>query len=156
MPQVADLVWLGEKEYDAETGEGSIGVEFAGTAVSSTGVNAAIIPARTEAQYRVGNNTELQWQDGYYRGYIFLSIKPESVEARYYGSPSVASRNSWDLPLANFTVISGENKLARPVGGGSVESGVLRGGQTKPTNLTLNTDSWKWGIIGFDQMYIKT
>ncbi|GAW21682.1 hypothetical protein ANO14919_112060 [Xylariales sp. No.14919] len=152
---VSDLVWLDEKEYDPETGDGSIGVEFAGTAVSSTGQDAPILPARVEAQYRVGNNSQLQWQDGYYRGYISLSVKQDSVEARFYGSPSVASRNSWDLPLANFTVLNGENKLARPVGGGSVESGALRGGETKPSNLTLNTDTWEWDIIGYDQMYIK-
>ncbi|KAI0113939.1 alkaline phosphatase-like protein [Nemania sp. FL0031] len=152
---VSDLVWLDEKEYDPESGDGSIGVEFAGTAVSSTGVDAPIIPARTQAQYRVGNNSELQWQDGYYRGYIFLSVKPESLEAQFYGSPSVATRNSWDLPLANFTVLNGENKLARPVGGGSVEAGVLRGGETKPTNVTLNTDTGKWDVVGYDQMYIE-
>lgn len=64
----------------------------------------------------------LQWQDGYYRGYFLLTVTPEKLEARYYGSPSVASRNSWDLPLANFTVVAGENKLARPVAGGSVEA----------------------------------
>ncbi|KAF2968150.1 hypothetical protein GQX73_g5429 [Xylaria multiplex] len=152
---VSDLVWLDEKEYNPETGDGSIGVEFAGTAVSSTGQNSPILPARTQSQYRVGNNSQLQWQDGYYRGYIFLSVKQDSVEARFYGSPSVASRNSWDLPLANFTVVSGENKLARPVAGGSVESGALRGGETKPSNVTLNTDTWEWDVIGYDQMYIK-
>ncbi|KAJ2984392.1 hypothetical protein NUW58_g6084 [Xylaria curta] len=153
---VSDIVWLEEKEYNPETGDGSIGVEFAGTAVSSTGVNAPILPARVQAEYRVGNNSELQWQDGYYRGYIFLSVKQNSVQARFYGSPSVASRNSWDIPLANFTVRSGENKLARPVGGGSVESGALKGGKTTPTNLTLNTETGKWDVIGYDQMYIKS
>ncbi|KAI1175105.1 alkaline phosphatase-like protein [Nemania sp. FL0916] len=152
---VADLAWLEEKPYDSVTGDGAIGVEFAGTAVSSGGVDAPIIPARMEAEYRVGNNSELQWQDGYYRGYIFLSVKPNSVQARFYGSPSVASRNSWDIPLANFTVHNGENKLARPVAGGSVEAGALRGGKVKPTNLTLNTDTFKWDIVGYDQMYIK-
>ncbi|KAI0505254.1 alkaline phosphatase-like protein [Xylaria bambusicola] len=153
---VSDLVWLDEKEYDPETGDGSIGVEFAGTAVSSTGQNSPILPARTQAEYRVGNNSELQWQDGYYRGYILLSVKQDSVQAQFYGSPSVATRNSWDLPLANFTVINGENKLARPVAGGSVESGALRGGKTTPTNLTLNTDTGEWDIVGYEQMYIKT
>ncbi|KAK5624377.1 hypothetical protein RRF57_000093 [Xylaria bambusicola] len=153
---VSDLVWLDEKEYDPETGDGSIGVEFAGTAVSSTGQDSPILPARAQAEYRVGNNSQLQWQDGYYRGYILLSVKQDSVQAQFYGSPSVASRNSWDLPLANFTVLNGENKLARPVAGGSVESGALRGGKTIPTNITLNTDTGKWDIVGYDQMYIKT
>ncbi|CAJ2502024.1 Uu.00g048770.m01.CDS01 [Anthostomella pinea] len=151
---VSDLVWLDEKAYDPETGAGSIGVEFAGTAVSSGGVDAPILEARAEAEYRVGNNTELQWQDGYYRGYILLSVAPERVEARFYGSPSVASRNPWDLPLANFTVVSGENRLARPVAGGSVEAGCLRGGETRPTNVTLDTGTGEWDVVGFEQMYI--
>ncbi|KAI0164955.1 alkaline phosphatase-like protein [Xylariaceae sp. FL1272] len=151
---VLDLVWLDEKDYDPDTGSGSIGVEFAGTAVSSGGQDGPIDFARLQAQYRIGNNTELQWQEGYYRGYIFLSVKPDVVEARYYGSPSVASRNSWDLPLANFTVLSGENKLKRPIAGGSVEAGALQTGETKPTNLSLNTDTFEWDVIGYDQMYL--
>ncbi|KAI1434496.1 alkaline phosphatase-like protein [Xylaria sp. CBS 124048] len=151
---VSDLVWLDEKEYNAETGDGSIGVEFAGTAVTSTGDSSPILEARENSQFRLGNNTELQWQDGYYRGYIYLSVKQDSLEARYYGSPSVASRNPWDLPLANFTVHSGANKLARPVGGGSVEAGALKGGKTKGTNITLNTETGKWDVIGFDKMYL--
>ncbi|KAK6954361.1 hypothetical protein Daesc_004328 [Daldinia eschscholtzii] len=153
---VSDLAWLDEKPYDSTTGEGSIGVEFAGTAVSSTGFNGLIAPGRTEAEYRVGNNSVLQWQDGYYRGYFLLSVTPEKLDARYYGSPSVASRNAWDLPLANFTVVAGENKLARPVGGGTVEAGFLRGGKTNPTNITLNTNTWEWDVVGYEQMYIDT
>ncbi|KAI1780031.1 PhoD-like phosphatase-domain-containing protein [Hypoxylon cercidicola] len=151
---VSDLVWLDEKPYDRETGEGAIGVEFAGTAVSSTGFSGPIAPARGEASNRVGNNTVLQWQDGYYRGYFLLTVTPDALEARYYGSPSVASRNSWDLPLANFTVVAGENRLARPVAGGSVEAGFLRGGETTPTNVTLNTDTGEWDIVGYNRMYI--
>ncbi|KAI1661461.1 PhoD-like phosphatase-domain-containing protein [Daldinia decipiens] len=153
---VSDLAWLDEKPYDSTTGEGSVGVEFAGTAVSSTGFSGLIAPGRTEAEYRVGNNSVLQWQDGYYRGYFLLSVTPDKLDARYYGSPSVASRNVWDLPLANFTVLAGENRLARPVGGGSVEAGFLRGGKTNPTNVTLNTDTGEWDIVGYNQMYIVT
>ncbi|KAI1382193.1 PhoD-like phosphatase-domain-containing protein [Hypoxylon crocopeplum] len=153
---VSDLAWLDEKPYETETGAGAIGVEFAGTAVSSTGYSGLIAPARNEARNRVGNNTVLQWQDGYYRGYFLLSVTRDRLQARYYGSPSVASRNSWDLPLANFTVVAGENRLSRPVAGGSVEAGFLRGGETKPTNITLNTDTWEWDIVGYDQMYIAT
>ncbi|KAI1320239.1 alkaline phosphatase-like protein [Xylariaceae sp. FL0255] len=127
---VSDLVWLDEKDYNPETGDGSIGVEFGGPAVSSTGEDAPIIPAHIEAQYRVGNNTELQWQDDYHRGYIFLSVKPDVVEAR------------------------DDNKLRRPVAGGEAEAGALRGDVITPTNLSLNTDTFEWEVIGFDQMYI--
>ena len=34
---VSDLVWLDEANYNSETGEGSLGAEFGGTAVTSTG-----------------------------------------------------------------------------------------------------------------------
>ncbi|KAH7035020.1 PhoD-like phosphatase-domain-containing protein [Microdochium trichocladiopsis] len=153
---VSDLVWLGEKPYDPETGEGSIGVEFAGTAVSSSGVKGTIEYARREAQYRVGNNTELQWQDGYYRGYFILAASHDKVEAQYYGSPSVASRNPWDLPLANFTVAAGSNKLSRPIAGGRVEAGFGKGVEIRPTNLTLNTETQEWDVVGYNVMYLNT
>ncbi len=72
------------------------------------------------------------------------------------GSPSVATRNAWDLPLANFTVLAGDNRLSRPVAGGSVESGSLRGGNVEHSNLTLNTEKGTWAYVSFDQMYIST
>lgn len=72
------------------------------------------------------------------------------------GSPSVATRNAWDLPLANFTVLAGDNRLSRPVAGGSVESGSLRGGNVEHSNLTLNTENGTWAYVSFDQMYIST
>jgi alkaline phosphatase D len=75
---------------------------------------------------------------------------------KHKGSPSVASRNPWNIPLANFTVLAGENHLSRPVAGGSVEAGVLRGGQTVATNLTLNTETGEWEVIGFPTMYISS
>lgn len=68
----------------------------------------------------------------------------------------MATRNAWDLPLANFTVIAGANKLMRPVAGGSVEAGFVKGGATNPTNVTLNTETWEWDVVGFDKMYITT
>ncbi|KAF5021469.1 hypothetical protein F66182_6490 [Fusarium sp. NRRL 66182] len=69
-------------------------------------------------------------------------------------SPSVSTRNSWDIPLANFTVVAGENCLQRPVAGGRVESGALRHGEVAHTNLTLNTETNEWEYIGFDTMHL--
>ncbi|KAI0022599.1 alkaline phosphatase-like protein [Xylariomycetidae sp. FL0641] len=153
---VSDLAWLDEKPYDPTTGAGAIGVEFAGTAISSGGADGPIAAAAQEAAYLVGNNTALQWQEGYYRGYFLLRATPAGVQARFYGSPSVASRNPWDLPLANFTVPEGAHRLARPVAGGRVEAGALQKGSTVPTNLSLDTDAGGWEVVGFPEMYIDT
>lgn len=71
------------------------------------------------------------------------------------GSPTVATRNSWDLPLANFTVDHGDNHLARPVADGRVESGALKEGEVRHSNLTMDTETGEWEVVGFDTMYLE-
>ncbi|CAO1598744.1 hypothetical protein XANCAGTX0491_002504 [Xanthoria calcicola] len=153
---VSDLVWLGEKPYDDTSGAGALGVEFAGTAVTSTGNRKRIPGTDADARTLVNRNEVLQWQDGYYRGYFLMTVGKDRIETQFFGSPSVATRNAWDLPLANFTVLAGDNRLSRPVAGGSVESGSLRGGAVEHSNLTLNTENGTWAYVSFDQMYIST
>ncbi|KAK4175993.1 PhoD-like phosphatase-domain-containing protein [Triangularia setosa] len=153
--QVADVTWLGQSDYNPTTGSGSLGVEFAGTAVSSSGRAGPISAANTYARNRVRDTDVLQWHEGYYRGYFVLSVQKDKVTAGFFGSPTVATRNPWELPLANLTVLAGENKLSRPVAGGKVEAGFAKGGTTTGTNLTLNTETKKWEVIGFDDMFIS-
>jgi alkaline phosphatase D len=85
---VSDLVWLDEHPYDPVTGAGAIGVEFAGTAVSSSGYGAGrgISGTNGKAKGLVGSNRELQWAEGYYRGYYELYVSPEELTARYFGA----------------------------------------------------------------------
>lgn len=87
---MSDLVWLDKAPYDQATGAGAIGVEFAGTAVSSSGYGAgrSIANASTLAARLVSDNRELQWTEGYYRGYYELHVSPEELNARYYGKSS--------------------------------------------------------------------
>jgi alkaline phosphatase D len=84
---VSDLAWVGTETYDNGTGAGAIGVEFAGTAVTSSGASGNILTTRAAAQARIDDewNSELQWQDGYYRGYFVLSVTAEKAEAQFYG-----------------------------------------------------------------------
>lgn len=84
---VSDLVWLDETPYDQATGAGAIGVEFAGTAVSSSGYGAgrSIANSSDRSAALVRDNRELQWTEGYYRGYYELFISPEQLNAQYYG-----------------------------------------------------------------------
>ncbi|KAK3059839.1 hypothetical protein LTS18_009942 [Coniosporium uncinatum] len=155
---VSDLVWLDEHDYDPATGAGSVGVEFAGTAVSSSGFGGTIMSARDQAGSLVEDNSELQWNEGYYRGYFELQISYDSVQASYFGCPSVAYRNPLEISLANFTVQSGTNRLRRPVAGGTVESGYLKGGEGfDQTNATFNTETGAWNVTSggiFNQMFI--
>ncbi|KAG5987975.1 hypothetical protein E4U43_004872, partial [Claviceps pusilla] len=152
---VSDLAWLGTKPYDQASGRGAIGIELGGTAVSSTGQKGPIEPvAGDAARGMVRRNEELAWQEGYYRGYFHLTVTAEKATAQYYGSPSVATRNGWDIPLANFTICAGVNHLQRPLGGGTAESGALRDGNIKHTNLTLDTNSGRWEVIGFGKMHV--
>jgi alkaline phosphatase D len=146
---VSDLIWYGEKPYDKETGEGAIGVEFAGTAVTSPcpyGANISLATANNYSTIIQSANDELQWQDLYYRGYYELHISSDELEAKYFGLPTVVSRNGWEISLANFTVKSGENKLQRPVAGGVVESGSLKGGKVVQTNATVDTNNGTWFV----------
>jgi alkaline phosphatase D len=92
---VSDLVWLDETPYDQATGAGAIGVEFAGTAVSSSGYGngRSIANSSDRSAALVRDNRELQWSEGYYRGYFELFISPEELNARYYGkSPPIRQR----------------------------------------------------------------
>lgn len=144
---VSDLVWLDEKAYDADTGKGAIGVEFAGSAVSSPspiGQNVTLANANAASKLLVDRNPELQWQDFFYRGYYELDIGYDKMEAKYFGIPSTLKQNGLEISLANFTVKSGENRLQRTngkVGGGVAESGSLRNGIIRGNNLTVDTAS---------------
>ncbi|KAJ9132239.1 Alkaline phosphatase (PhoD-like phosphatase) [Pleurostoma richardsiae] len=149
---VSDLVWLDEHPYDSATGSGSIGVEFAGTAVSSpcpAGQNITLDLANIGSAWLTSANAELQWQDLYYRGYYELSIGYDSLNASYYGMPTIQTRNGLEIPLANFTVKAGENKLHRGANGlvsSSVESGSLKGSSPVGSNLTYDTTDGSWTI----------
>ncbi|KAL9049370.1 MAG: hypothetical protein Q9162_007249 [Coniocarpon cinnabarinum] len=167
---VSDLVWLDPQNfgpnsnagnlppYDNNTGAGAIGVEFAGTAVSSPtplGANVSIAYANNASRALVADNAELQWQEAYYRGYYELQISKAFLNASYFGMPTIVTRNPFEIPLANFSVVSGANALSRPIGGGTVENGALSQGSVVMTNITNDTSiaggSW---FISHDDMEV--
>ena len=136
-----DLVWLDEHPYDSKTGKGSMGVEFAGTAVSSSspaGQKVSIDTANDKSRQLINDNPELQWSELFYRGYYELHISRQAVRAKYFGVNTLLERNSDEVSLANFTVNRGANALARKpsVGGGKVGNGALRFGKTIQANGT--------------------
>jgi alkaline phosphatase D len=80
---VSDLVGLDTHPYDLATGNGSVGVEFAGSAVSS-GQNITLHNANNYSSLLVTANRELQWQDLFYRGYYEISVSKDAVNAALF------------------------------------------------------------------------
>ncbi|KAK4095850.1 hypothetical protein N658DRAFT_481619 [Parathielavia hyrcaniae] len=130
---VSDLAWLGERDYDEDTGRGAFGVELAGTAVTSSSPVGSTpkFAANLLSQWLVGQNPELQWQDLFYRGYFEMSIGYDAMHATFYGIPDVKKRSADEVVVARFQINNGENRLARnpTVGGGRAKSGALKNGR---------------------------
>ncbi|KAJ7940710.1 PhoD-like phosphatase-domain-containing protein [Mycena leptocephala] len=119
--------------YNPLTGEGAIGVEFAGTAVTSpssfgTGISPAA--ANPVSQAFVASNPDLQWSEGSFRGFFTLTINSKEVNATYYAMRDLTTPNLDSFVSAVFTVKAGQNKLARPVAGGAVAAGALKSNGT--------------------------
>ncbi|KAL8849425.1 MAG: hypothetical protein Q9221_005597 [Calogaya cf. arnoldii] len=105
---VSDLVWLGEKPYDNAAGTGALGVEFAGTSVTSTGNRKPIAGTDADARARVRQNEVLQWQDGYYKGYFLMTVGKEKIETQFFGKFSPF--NAWWLSPAIKSTLEGTNE----------------------------------------------
>ncbi|KAG6911478.1 hypothetical protein DXG01_014552 [Tephrocybe rancida] len=126
---VSDLAHPNDTSYDPATGKGAIGVEFAGTAVTSSspfGDNIAPAPADALSTRLVRANAELQWSEGSFRGFFVLSIDSQTLNATFYGMRNISFANLDGFSTAQFTVKNGQNRLSRPVAGGTVQAGVLK------------------------------
>ncbi|KAI0054180.1 hypothetical protein FA95DRAFT_1480080 [Auriscalpium vulgare] len=120
--------------YDSATGKGGLGVEFAGTAVtSSSSFGTGISPAAANniSEVLVAVNDDLQWSEGSYRGFFTLTINPSSLTATYYAMNNISSPNLDGFASAQFVVEPGANKIKRPVAGGQVNAGVLKSSVVK-------------------------
>ncbi|THH31130.1 hypothetical protein EUX98_g3043 [Antrodiella citrinella] len=126
--------------YDPVTGKGGIGVEFAGTAVtSSSPFGTGITPTAADPieQTLVSANVDLQWSELSYRGFFTLTIDPKNVKATYYAMRNISTANLDSFASAVFNVKAGANKLDRPVAGGSVSAGALK--STASGSVILNS-----------------
>ncbi|TCD61811.1 hypothetical protein EIP91_007876 [Steccherinum ochraceum] len=115
--------------YDPVSGKGAIGVEFAGTAVTSGSPFGSLSSTDADAvsSLLTGINPDLQWSEGHFRGFFTLTIDPHNVKATYYAMRNISNANLDSFASAVFNVKAGENKLSRPVAGGNVTAGALKG-----------------------------
>ncbi|SCV70899.1 BQ2448_3661 [Microbotryum intermedium] len=122
---VFDLVETNSTTYNATTGEGALGVEFAGSAVSSPS-SYGHGPRFTDDVYKgIAKNLTLAspsllYAKGKLRGYFELLVTPKSVEAHYYGFVDQATRNSNVTEMGVFETLLGANRITRPVNNGTI------------------------------------
>jgi len=127
---VSDLAHANDTmRYNSATGEGAIGVEFAGTGVTST--TGPFVPGTFENAVNVSatyvkENIDLQWSEGFFRGFFTLELTPKTMNATYWSMRDVTFRNLDGFRTASFIVNAGQNRLSRPVAGGDIASGALK------------------------------
>lgn len=97
--------------YDRATGKGSLGVEFAGTSVTSpTSLGAGPDGARQLADIRAGR-PHLHYVDGSYRGYFIVDLTRERLQADFYGMATIEERSTSERFMKGLVTESGRNHL---------------------------------------------
>jgi alkaline phosphatase D len=97
--------------YDKKSGKGSLGVELAGTSISSpTNIGAGPDGARELAGY-VAARPHLHYVDGRYRGYFILDLTRQRLQADFYGVATVQERSTKERFEKGFITESGRNHL---------------------------------------------
>ena len=95
--------------YDKSSGRGSMGVEFAGTSVSSP----SSVGSEGEQQLAGLRATRphLHYVDGRYRGYFVLDLTPERLQADFYAVATVLDRATKEAFEKGFVSETGRNHL---------------------------------------------
>ncbi len=97
--------------YDKATGKGSLGVEFAGTSVTSLStVGVGPDGPRQLAAIRE-LRPHLHYVDGRYRGYFIVDLTRERLQADYYAVATIAERSTQERFEKGFITESGRNHL---------------------------------------------
>ena len=97
--------------YDKKSGKGSLGVELAGTSISSPS-NIGVGPdgAKQLAGY-VAARPHLHYVDGRYRGYFILDLTRQRLQADFYAVATVQERSTKERFEKGFITESGRNHL---------------------------------------------
>ncbi|GLS25737.1 alkaline phosphatase D family protein [Marinibactrum halimedae] len=97
--------------YNAETGEGSVAVEFVTPAVSSPGVEDPVQAEQT-AQLLLATNPHMKFVELFRRGYVVLDITHERLQGHWFHAETIDEENNYNQTLAmSLQTVSGENRL---------------------------------------------
>jgi alkaline phosphatase D len=98
-------------DYDATTGRGSRGIEFAGTSVtSSSNVGGGPDGEKALADLRAAR-PHLHYVDGRYRGYYIVDINAERLQADYFAVTTIEQRTRDERFVKGLAAPSGQMHL---------------------------------------------
>jgi alkaline phosphatase D len=95
--------------YDSSTGKGSLGVEFAGTSVSSPS-NVGRDGQKQLDDLRAAR-PHLHYVDGRYRGYFIVDLTRDRLQADFFGVETIQERSARERFERGFITESGRNHL---------------------------------------------
>ncbi|MGQ0528653.1 MAG: alkaline phosphatase D family protein [Panacagrimonas sp.] len=93
--------------YNALTGEGSLGVEFVATSVTSPGLE-ALAPIQDVIRLQ---NPHIKYVDLARKGYLLLDITPERCQGEFWAVDGVAKRGGGERFQAAYRTLDGGNRL---------------------------------------------
>jgi alkaline phosphatase D len=97
--------------YDKATGKGSLGVEFAGTSVSSPSNLGRGPEGPKQLADLQAARPHLHYVDGRYRGYFIVDLTRDRLQADYYALATIEERSTKERFERGFITESGRNHL---------------------------------------------
>ena len=97
--------------YDKATGQGSLGVEFAGTSVTSPSNLGAGPDGPKQIADILAGRPHLHYLEGSYRGYFIIDLTRERLQSDFYGVATVEERSNKERFVKGFITESGRNHL---------------------------------------------
>jgi alkaline phosphatase D len=97
--------------YDKATGKGSLGVEFAGTSVSSPSNLGRGPEGPKQLADAMAARPHLHYVDGRYRGYFIVDLTRERLQADFYAVATIEERSTKERFERGFITESGRNHL---------------------------------------------
>jgi alkaline phosphatase D len=97
--------------YDTATGKGSLGVEFAGTSVTSPSNLGRGPDGPKQLADAMAARPHLRYVDGRYRGYFIVDLTRERLQADYYAVATIEERSTNERFEKGLITESGRNHL---------------------------------------------
>ena len=97
--------------YDRATGKGSLGVEFAGTSVTSPSNLGRGPEGEKQLAAILASRPHLHYADGRYRGYFVVDLTRERLQADYFAVATIEERNVQERFVKGFITETGRNHL---------------------------------------------